>query len=482
MSYASAGAQSGLWFAVGIGSVIVVSALTGLLGSLWYVTLLVGITAFVIWHPMNAFLAFIILTPVHTLAMIVVYSGVSDAGLQMTLFLAWKELILLLTCLMLFVVLGRGAVFLKPTAADRFAAAYVSLALLYVAFPAITGDPSGMSARLYGFRESMLPPIVYLVGRATPSSWDRIHKAAALLVAMAMVWSTVALVEAFVDPGDALRAIGYTEFQVDVLGAGAELNAEGLAYTYTTSSGIRRVGSVFLHPLGFAIALLFVLPLLLTRLLDGVTGYLSASAMALAALFATLSRGPLAAFIFSLGVLFVWRGRVSFRAFAYAGLAAAVVSLPFMTVESLRQYVADTLTAQDGSTLARLADWGGGLLTLADRPILGTGVSAATPGDEVGGAESELLQIALRFGSVGLGLYLLFVGSLARVFWNRRRLTHSDLYVWAGVSLTTLHVYGLINPLWRSGFHTLVVWFAWGLLATRALEDRSSVRQHAPGS
>jgi len=460
-----------------LGSVagILAAVATGTLGGLWYVVTLLLMGALVLWNPLNAFLIFVVLTPVHTLGMILLYRVVGHPGLEMTLLQAWKEALLVWAIVVVFLLLDRATVLVRPSWPERLAEAYLALAVVYLLFPGVARDPGTIEARLFGFRESVLPPLVYLLGRAVPADWGQVQRCLRWLVLATVAWSLVGLAEAVLDPGDLLRGIGYTEFQVEVMQASGELNpATGLAHTYTTSAGIRRVGSVFLHPLGFAIALLLVLPLLVGRMMDGRRGYGWATLVAVGALFATLSRGPLAAFVLAIGLLLLWRGQISFRTAAYGLLAVVGVLLPFITVDALRQYVYDTLAVQDASTVARIANWTARLQTLMEHLWLGTGISSATRVGEVGGAESELLQLALRFGLVGLGLYLSFVGSLAVQFWQRRRGRYGTEYAWAGVSLLTLNTYALINPMWRSGFHTLVTWFAWGLLAGRAQEGEEA--------
>lgn len=460
------------WVALGAVAAILAAVATGTLGGLWYVVTLLLMGALVLWNPLNAFLIFVTLTPVHTLAMILLYGVVGEPGIQMTLLQAWKEVLLVWALIVVFLLLDQGTVPVRLSWPDRLAQAYLALAVVYLLFPSVAGDAGTIGARLFGFRESVLPPLVYLLGRAVPADWDQVQRCLRWLVVASVIWSLVGLVEVVWDPGDLLRNIGYTAFQVQIMQASGELNpATGLAHTYTTSGGIRRVGSVFLHPLGFAIALLFVLPLLVGRLMDGKRGYGWGTLVTVGALFATVSRGPLAAFVLAVGLLLLWRGQLSFRAAAYGLLAIVAVSLPFLTVGALRQYVYDTLAAQDASTVARIANWTARLQTLGEHPWLGTGISSATRVGEVGGAESEVLQLALRLGLVGLGLYLTFVGSLVARFWRRRHGPYRTEYMWAGVSLLTLNAYALINPMWRSGFHTLVTWFAWGLLAGRAGEE-----------
>lgn len=443
----------------------------GLLGAAWYLALMVAFAALVLWHPLNAFVIFILLTPVHTLSAILVYSAIGEPGIVMMLFQAWKEMVLLVTIAAVVVVLVRGHWLTRLTWVDGLALAYMGLAIAYVLFPGIASDGGSLSARIYGFRESVLPPVVYLVGRAVPATWSRLQRAVRWLVLAAVVWSVLALLEVVIDPGDLLRTIRYTQFQIEVMGASGELNAEGLAHTYTTSAGIRRVGSVFLHPLGFAIALLFVLPLLLGRAMDGKSGYLAASILAVGALFATLSRGPLAMLLFSVFVIFAWRGQMSMRTAGYGALVVLAVVIPFGTVDVLKQYVADTLAARDFSTIARLANLALRLTTFRENLWLGTGISSATREGVIGGAESELLQIGLRFGLLGLLAYLSFVAGAVKTMWRCRTGPHRTEFMWAGVSMLVLNVYGLVNPLWRVGFHVLVIWFAWGLMATQAMID-----------
>ena len=207
-----------------------------------------------------------------------------------------------------------------------------------------------------------------------------------------------------------------------------------------------------------------------------------ASAVAVGALFATLSRGPLAIFVVSVIALLVWRRQLSLRTVAYGLVGVAAVSVPFLLVGVLREYVADTLAMSDSSTIARFANVTARIATLAEHPWLGTGISSATRGGDIGGAESEWLQIALRFGLVGLGCYLLLVGSLIRRFWRGVRQDRRTELIWGGVSVLILNLYAMINPMWRSGFHTMVIWMVWGVLATQVLESppAGGIRESSP--
>jgi hypothetical protein len=369
------------------------------------------------FDPWHFFALYLFLLPPHILLMTILLVHLGLPAPVVKGISAWKEVILL---------------FLLAAALWRLVRAPLRLAfpdwlvILYGLYVLGVGaisyaEGQGTIVLLYGLRDLLLPVLVYGVGRSLFLSERRARQVFRWLVGAALLFSITGILERFFIPTAAHVAFGLPRYYGELLNLAYPEFYLGLPENFWTSANagrIRRAVSVYGSSQGFALSYLLLLPPLLYTL---VTRELREHrlaplllAVAMIALFLTITRFTIAISIGLLGVTMLVSSRGARRLAAYATaliLGAFVLLLLFSS--SARMLATSTLTFQDHSARTRLIVWQRTVETVAQQPfghgIGRVGQTAARLDDQAAPlvpTEGQLSKIVVELGLQGLLLYL----------------------------------------------------------------------------
>jgi len=191
-----------------------------------------------------------------------------------------------------------------------------------------------------------------------------------------------------------------------------------LTWTFETQSGSKRFASFFSSPLELASSVLLGFPLALifylrkTRFLE--KGLYAIIMVALiGSLVLSFSRSALAALFIELFFLaFVFRMyRLIFLGAVLAGLAVSYIV--FWASRDLQDFIYDTITFQNASSIGHVIEWFQGLESMVANPQgIGLAMSgnASSVDDAVKiGGENQFIIFGVQLGVLGLFLYLLLL-------------------------------------------------------------------------
>jgi len=331
--------------------------------------------------------------PFHSLMVAMLFGGLGFQVGTVRLLAAWKEIaVIALVALVIFrAMVGKG---------PRVAVSWVDLAvgslLLISGAFFIAGHawlqidlPNG--AELYGLRDIGFFLLLYFVGRATPEIADDPDTLRRLYI-IAVLTSTIAIVEWFFVTPDTLVLLGVAAYFQDFLNVGAFTagNDFGLPMNYWTHIGnveVQRAGSVYLSSQAFAIPFLLLLPAATAWVFGAVKRRTLSVKLEYGiiwlGLLLSITRMTIIVCVFQLLLMILILRKPEW---AVGGLALGVMALiiSFAVVPGLPGFVWDTITWQTSSSASHVNDWTKGLLALFEHP-LGAGLGTTD-------------QSAIRFG------------------------------------------------------------------------------------
>lgn len=265
----------------------------------------------------------------------------------------------------------------------------------------------------------------------------------------------------------------------------------GLTNTFEADNGIKRFASFFAHPLEHAAVTLVTLSILCAVAIQPDNKFKLNKLMIftlLCTLFSVtfaLSRASLASFFIELYVLALVTRKTKLVKTLHIGFAAAIIVL-FLLKGDLVDYAIDTLTFNNGSSMAHVISWLEGIQAIGSHPLgLGLGASGrvgAAFGLNIGG-ENEPIIIGVQTGIIAMLLYLvMYIYMLAYAFRRFRHTTGKSRRIALFILLLKI---GLIIPMLTAeiesyAYITYITWFFTGLLVNLEMsrvEDRPFVKQ-----
>jgi O-Antigen ligase len=287
--------------------------------------------SFVVWRrPVRALYLFLPGLAAHNLVASLLW-GAGVRGRELTVVLAWKEVLLAVALISVAVAAWRGRQLpFRVGAVDAFALAFGALAVVYALVPeSVLGGSADTTATFYGLRHALQGVAAYILGRSLVLGSRDLRRLAGVLVASAAAVAVFGLIDVYAIPVEWWRhsgAVGYYNNQLGFDFHGPGRLPENFAYNH--ADGVfRRLISTFISPL--AAAYMFVVALLVA----GARGLrwprprlvVLASLLLSAALLFTISRSSLIALAAGLVVLAFARRRLWPLGAAAAALAAGVV-------------------------------------------------------------------------------------------------------------------------------------------------------------
>jgi len=211
-----------------------------------YAALMLAALAWVWVRPRYAILLLLVLLPLHTLAMTLLFHFLHPSRTVLGVYQAWKDAIVVVALL-------RVASSRPAWAGQRLHG--VDLAVALMAGVALLSIPFhralGLGGEVLAFRNDFMLAPLYLLGRLTPAGARGRLAAVVALASTGIAITAVGVVERFVDPIPLLRAIELPAFERFAYHF-VFLSPYGLPYNYFQANFARRVGSVLLSAVDLA--------------------------------------------------------------------------------------------------------------------------------------------------------------------------------------------------------------------------------------
>ena len=189
----------------------------------------------------------------------------------------------------------------------------------------------------------------------------------------------------------------------------------GLTWTFENDIGTKRFASFFNDPLDFAISLLLALCLALSWISFETSSPIHSKwkwllvALFSFALFRTYSRGSIVGFAIVLYVYSILTKRTYLLKAFYFSIIIFGLYLTFFTKNVFRNYLIDSISFSESSSLGHLLMWISGIDVMIEHPFgLGLGSSGIYSfGDGQGvGGENQLIFMGVQTGIISMLLYL----------------------------------------------------------------------------
>lgn len=429
--------------------------------------------------------------PFHSLMVALLFGGLGLQASTVRALAAWKEIAVigLVVYVILRAMTGKG-----PKVSISWVDIAVSgLLLIAVAFY-IAGSvwlridlPKG--AELYGLRDIAFFLLLYFVGRASPEIADDPDTLRRLYI-IAVLTSTIAIVEWFFVTPDKLVLLGVASYFQDFLNVSAFTtgNDFGLPMNYWTRIGnveVQRAGSVYLSSQGFAVPFLILLPAATAWAFGAVKRRTLSIRLEYAiiwiGLLLSITRMTIIVCALQLLLLILMLRKPEW---AVAGLVIGMcaVVLAFAFIPGVAGFAWDTLTWQTGSSASHLNDWSKGVNAFFERPwgsgLATTDQSAVRSGIEPLTADSGYFKYAVELGAEGLIAHLAIYLGIGITSFKVARYGSTQYRRLLGtvVLITTVGV--MINAVTGVVFNALVLsylyfWFA-GAIVTVAQRERAA--------
>jgi len=298
--------------------------------------------------------------------------------------------------------------------------------LIYAVLPdSFFGMSSDLKIKIYGLRSALVTLVIFLMGRYIPYNIKYIIKSIRLLFGVCFLVLAFGLIELFFIPRADLIA-GFVP--MGIIKGEDSANLLRSDYSYIVEySGIyfKRMMSFFLSPLSLAYFSIFPFALVLSALWRSRSKgrrIISHPGLILAIVLLVIFLSGTRAVIAALLLLFFFNGLFTFKRLAiFSMIGFALVMSPIKTV------FLDTINLNDPSSQAHAFAYTSGVVSVINHPF-GIGLGQAGPTaifikgaagiygseEESSVGESLFLSIAMERGVVGLALFLLLVGYIAR--------------------------------------------------------------------
>jgi hypothetical protein len=431
-----------------------------------------------LWRrPGTLLLIYILLLPAYVLSFALLFK-VSQSERLVSLAQPWKEVLATAVLLILFVRIFLKARIGRFHTLDFLVLLYLALNILYLFVP---WGPEFI-VRLYGVRANAFFVLIYWLGRLVYFTPQQQKWVLRILIGVGVLAALGTIVEIIALPPNWPTWFGYAEY------LRAFFNSEptgnyGLAWTFETSTGLRRRSAFFANPLELASSVLITGAAALYWAYSyrpGTKGRwigMFYFGLIVLSLLLSISRASLAAFVLQMFIASYWLKKNRFRQmFIAAGVMGAIV-LFFFAGPALVEFVHETITFQNPSLRGHVTEWQEGAIIL-ERPWgLGVGSSGQTGdrfGDGVGG-ESQYIIILVQLGFVGLGLYLLIL--LMSVYYSLKAF-HRTTGVTKGLAFIAASAkLGLLIPSFSSHIenYLFTMFISWWLVGF-AVQQLTAVR------
>lgn len=373
----------------------------------------------------------------------------------------WKELVVL--AIILAAWRRRHTHPYVPDALDRVCVAFVTLGIAYLVVPALfVGEPGvslSLDTKFVAWRLVVLPVVLFLAARRLRLDEDEIAKVLRALTRLAVVLGVIGVVEFFASDWWnrlLIDTFGVNRYRSEVLQN--DLVALGLraddirTYGEVAGRDIVRIGGPVLSYLTFAFLLVIVIGLLLERMVRGQMTPLVVAGVGTcgAGLLFTQTRSAIVgACVLLVAVLRPAPGRRTSTRVQYmiAAGGAMLIAVPVVFGAGL----ADRFTSgDDDSDSIHEARIDYAYDVVQDNPLgLGLAMGATTSGRSVPEAiisENQLLDVGIQIGVLGIFLFVLQYGLIARALKQAAARAGPEAQV--GAMAMRNAMIGMLVPMW----------------------------------
>lgn len=352
---------------------------------------------------------------------------------------------------------------------DQLIIIYLALSALYILLPI---GSYGVAAKLLAFKNLALFPLVYGIGRFCSLDAVSLKKTTAYLSIIGCIAALVVLGERMNNTH--LQSLtGYADYLSRFFDTDPSGNY-GLAWTFETESGMKRFASIFANPLEHAASIVVLFAFLLVSithkeeksLLIQTNRFTIITLLAsLICIFLAASR---ASFLNYFIVLYVYAWIIRYKPILqfYHGLAAiAILYVVFLLQGDLYDFIINTLTFENASSLGHVLEWIAGIEAMISHPLgMGLGESgrvSVASGFNTGG-ENQFIIIGVQTGFIGMLLYIAIYGALIQQGIQTMRQATGKL--WQLALLVVLLKIGLFIPAFTANidsyiYITYLTWF-----------------------
>ena len=352
---------------------------------------------------------------------------------------------------------------------DQMMLAYIALCILYVILPV---GSYGVGAKLIAFKNLALFPLIYAIGRFCSLETISLKKTTAYISIIGCIAAVVVLGERLSNM-HLQNFTGYAEylshyFESDPSGS------YGLSWTFETESGMKRFASIYANPLEHAASTVVLFAFLLVSITHKEENSLLIQTdrltiiTFLASLICIFLAASRASFLSYFIVLYVYAWIIRYKPILrfYHSLAVlAILYVVFLLQGDLYDFIIDTITFENTSSLGHVLEWIAGIEAMINNPLgMGLGESGRVSvgsGLNTGG-ENQFIIIGVQIGVIGMLLYMLIYGALIQQ--GIQTMRHASGKRWKLALLIVLLKVGLLIPAFTANidayiYITYLTWF-----------------------
>jgi len=424
--------------------------------------------------------------PFYTTILSVVYKQTGSA-LAVGVFQYSKELIVLLA-IVAFVLYKRDffAYGFKLLLIDYVFIIFLGLAMAFVVLP--IGAASLLQKVLY-FKNIAVLGIMYFFGRNARLEDVKVGTISKVIFGIAIAAFLLNLFEYYTDT-HFQSTTGYALFNEAI----NKKEPEGsfyLTWTFETQTGQKRFASFFSNPLELASAVMLMFPMALIYFLKESNPvkkllYTAVVFCTIGSLVLAFSRASLAALFVQLTfIAFILRYYKIIYGMAFLA-AVAGIYLTYFASRDLQDFIYDTVTFQNASSVGHLVEWFQGIESMINSPqgigLAMSGNAASVDDSSKVGGENQFIIFGVQLGVFGLFLYclLLFLAVLYSLRAYRSAHSAEDRVIPFTAAAAKV---GLLLPLFTSNveIYLFVAYVSWWMVGYSVSMSRRNKFHSRPG-
>jgi hypothetical protein len=390
-----------------------------------------------------------------------------------------KEIIVITTLAMLVFQLDAWP---KLNLLDKLVLGYFLWNFIYVFLPL---GSFGIYDKLIAFKNVSFFPLIYFIGRLMHMEKIWIAKWQSWILVLTIFAGIVVLFEV-IGSTHLQTVTGYADYYRKYFGVDPTGNY-GLSWTFEIEGGARRFASFFANPLELAAATLLsgavLVAMFIKNKIEEPRLFQAALLFSILCVVFALSRASLAGYFMASYLFFLINGNKKILWF-YHGLfvAVALVFVYFLANGIVGEFILNTFTFTNTSSLSHLVEWVDGIEAIGRSSMgLGLGESGRVAGElglNVGG-ENQIIIIGVQSGVVAIVLYVLMyavtIGWSAKLFLKGKGKEQQ-----LGIMLFILKI-GMIVPVLTAAIESYLYisamgWFLVGLMSTTYASFRQRQR------
>jgi hypothetical protein len=400
-------------------------------------------------------------------------------GVLVPVFQYSKEIIMVITLAMLVFQLDAWP---KLNLLDKLVLVYFTWNLMYVFLPM---GSFGLYDKLIAFKNVSFFPLIYFIGRLIQPEKIWLAKWQSWILVLTIVAGVVILFEA-ISSTHLQTFTGYAEYYRKYFGVDPTGNY-GLSWTFEIEGGSRRFASFFANPLELAAATLLsgavLVAMFIKNKIEEPRLFQAALLCSILCVVFALSRASLVGYFMASYLFFLINGNKKIL-WVYHSLfiLVAIVFIYFLANDIIGEFILNTFTFTNTSSLSHLVEWVDGIEAIGRSPMgLGLGESGRVAGElglNVGG-ENQIIIIGVQSGIVAIALYVLMYA--VTIGWSVKMFLKGEgKEQQLGMMLFILKI-GMIVPVLTAAVESYLYisamgWFLVGLMSTTYASYRQKQR------